>query len=346
MPHHARHLDREEFLNRIQENGGARNLDLSGYDISLVDIDQAFLEEELARFRQKYGKWPHWVGADEPPTLYLAQINLEHAALHQVHLPEADFFDARLLATNFARATLSGASMMWCDLRESTFITADLTEVDFYGARLDGADFDGARMDGVNWEKATLNRTRIAQVQLEPGITLEATGRESGNPETMRRAAEIYVTHKLNFISLGRFDEAAWAHVRAERVKRLALWREFRTRSQGRLHSLLAWFLSWGWDRISGYGQTPQRPLVIAGALTLLMYPLIYWLFDVVEDPTGSTDWWDCLVYSTTTFGTLSFNNLQPTTSLGGVISATEAFFGVLAFAVFVFVLGNRLGPR
>ena len=89
-------------------------------------------------------------------------------------------------------------------------------------------------------------------------------------------------------------------------------------------------------------------------SLVLIPFPLIYWAIGALPGRRGvftssslsDVDWggWtDSVVYSLTTFGTLSFNRLQPEGSIASVVSAMEAYTGVLLFALFVFTLGNRM---
>lgn len=342
-------ISTDEFL-RILEETGSQGVNLSRRKLASINLDAATLADKLGEYRESHGdrtpKW--WSDVGDVARLDLRGIILEDADLIHAKLPGADFFDARLRLANFGRADLSGSLLLWADLSESSLISANLSNVSLYGANLQGADLTFANTGGVLWERAALGRTRLSRGQLTPSLQDEVEARKTANSEKFQKAAEAYVEHRLNFLSLGRYDDASWAHVKAQRLKTDSNRLDFLNYEntwRSRTAASFRWISSKLWDWLSGYGETPQKPLAWAGVLALILFPLIYWIASVPDRSVGGDpSAIDSLTYSLTTFGTLSFDRLQPTTTAASILSSTEAFAGVLLFSMFIFTLGNRVG--
>lgn len=117
---------------------------------------------------------------------------------------------------------------------------------------------------------------------------------------------------------------------------------------------LLRWAGSWCFDILTGFGETPQKPIAVGATVCGIVFPLIFWAIGALPDHAGLfrstspfnidwSDWWDSLLLSFASFGTITFNRIQPENDVGTLIAAIEAFTGVLLFALFVFTLGNRM---
>lgn len=193
--------------------------------------------------------------------------------------------------------------------------------------------------------------------QLGHAIGEEEDANREKTPEAYRRASEVYLLLKNNFNSIGRYADAAWAYVKEQQMEKMAYhweWRADGWRVWRALGSFWPWFRNWFYELLTGYGERPILPLLWAGGLAVVFFPLLYWAIGAREDHArGFTSWspsdidwagWgDSVVFSLVSFGTLSFTQLQPDGTLPTVIAAFEAMVGVLLFALFVFTLGNRM---
>ena len=316
------------------------------------------------------------------------RAHLHHADLSSAHLNSANLQHANMQGADLYRAQLQKADLKWAQLQGAEPMWADFEGADFWAARLDGADLTGAQLrgarftnvtlrrarlrqaqlqnadfyyanslDGVHWYAAFLDRTRMSRHQLGEAIGDEQKARILNTGDAYQEAMEAYLILKNNFNSIGRYGDAAWAHVKEQRMERAALRRELdwrRLRTPAFSTTLGSWLLNLLWDKLTGYGETPQKPLLWAGGLAAILFPLLYWAIGAREDHArGFTSWspsdidwagWgDSVVFSLASFGTLSFTQLQPDGTLPTVIAAFEAFIGVLLFALFVFTLGNRM---
>ena len=114
------------------------------------------------------------------------------------------------------------------------------------------------------------------------------------------------------------------------------------------------WALNWAYELLTGYGERPILPLLWGAGLAGGFFPLLYWAIGALPGHGAAftsaspsdidwAGWGDSVVFSLTSFGTLSFSRLQPEGTLPNLIAAFEAMIGVLLFALFVFTLGNRM---
>ena len=92
---------REEILKLIEENGGPEGLDLSGKDLSGIDLGREAIEAELEKVRERApdGR-PVWC-SEATTGINLAGANLQGANLGQAKIQGADLRDTRLKRTVF-----------------------------------------------------------------------------------------------------------------------------------------------------------------------------------------------------------------------------------------------------
>jgi hypothetical protein len=98
------------------------------------------------------------------------------------------------------------------------------------------------------------------------------------------------------------------------------------------------WARNWAYELLTGYGERPWNPIIIA-ATCIAAFAVGYWATAAVRG------FWDAVAYSVATFAT--FNLARPATQPQGLgvefASAVEAMLGISLFALFVFTLGNRM---
>ena len=346
-PRNGQVIRRDELLRLIEENGNTWGLDLRGavfvgdgpsIDPSSDPIDLS--REALAPLAERHRKTK---GGSNPPWTAGRAMNLTGAELQGAfflgaHLQGAALVGAHLQGTALAHAHLQGAN-----LRGALLENADLSL-----AHLQNADLRRTRLEGVMWYSALLDRTHLRREQLGPAIGDEIRAHRDNAPEHYHRAKEAYLLLKNNFNQIGRYEDASWAYVKEQQMEKIAYCREWRShgwRFWRWRSALWRWLLAWGTEALTKYGQDPWRPVFWAVGLAVGLFPLLFWLAGNLHYQNGApiTAYWDAIAYSLTTFGTLSFNELQPVGIGTRIISAMEAFTGVLLFALLVFTLGNKM---
>ena len=371
-------LESRDVLTLIEANGGwPRFLDLTGCELEGVDLSRHTIAQERADYVERNGVEPPWF-SDR-----IGGVFLWHAQLTGVRLAYAQLEGADLRLTNFDNANLFEANLRAANLLQARLRRAHLAEAQFQEAHLEQAQLQGAFLRGtqfqranlrwaelqgvdfytagslaaVRWNGAFLDRTRMRREQLGGAIGDEVEAHRKRTSEAYHEASEAYLLLKNNFNSIGRYEDAAWAYVKEQRMEKAALmrhldWQQFPRRPFWR--AFTPWALNWAWDALTGYGETPQKPLGVATVLASLFFPLLYWATGALPGhsralaSSSSSDidwagWVDSLIFSLTTFGTLSFSRLQPEGTLGNLIASVEAMVAVLLFALFVYTLGNRM---
>jgi ribosomal protein L29 len=119
---------------RIAENDRGTILDLANADLTLANLNRAFLAG--ADFRSSRLK-----------DATFNRANLEGAKFDRAHLEYASFVEASANGACFDEAHLEGARFERADLEGSSFIGAHLKGATFTGARLDGAAFNEAYLE-------------------------------------------------------------------------------------------------------------------------------------------------------------------------------------------------------
>lgn len=98
------------------------------------------------------------------------------------------------------------------------------------------------------------------------------------------------------------------------------------------------WARNWAYELLTGYGERPWNPVIIAAA-SMAAFAAGYWATTAVRG------FWDAVAYSIATFAT--FNLARPATQPQGlgveIASAAQAMLGISLFALFVFTLSNRM---
>jgi len=189
--------------------------------------------------------------------------------------------------------------------------------------------------------------------QLGRSIGDELTAHENPSPRAYHEASESYLLHKNNFLSLGRYEDAAWAYIKEQQMEKMAY------RSEWRAHgwhlwkawgSLWRWLRNWSYELLTGYGERTWMPVLWAIAV-ILAFATGYAVAgnispDFAGDPAtaqGSHDFLDALTHSIGAFATIGFNTLEPLGWGARLLTAIESALGVSLFALFIFTLGNRM---
>ena len=317
---------REEILNMIEEAGGPENLDLSGKDLSGIDLSREAISKQLEKYGEK--------NPDEIPAWFSEErqgIDLRRAILKEANLSGAHLQGAELRAAHLEGASLEGAHLEKVDL----IVAKSLAQAYFYAAWLD--------------------RTRMTKDQLSGGIGEEVD-------EEYFKAKEAYLLLKNNFNQVGRYDDASWAYVKERQMEKMtyhpklarkyyaegeqlpeeASWRSWRWRGFYVKYTL-KWV--WGWliELLCGYGEKPGRVLR-AMLLLLVIAPFAYGLFGGLTHADGTVATaLDYLIYSFDAFTRIVGTDLVPLTMWGHLVTGLEAFLAVLLASLFIYTLGRRM---
>lgn len=101
------------------------------------------------------------------------------------------------------------------------------------------------------------------------------------------------------------------------------------------------WLLSVLEEILWGYGERPSR-IIISGLTILAFYSGIYYrILNSVPKQTKHS-LLDCIYFSITTFTTLGYDHISPSTATMKILSGTEALTGVFMMGLFVAGFANR----
>lgn len=167
-------LSRRELLRMIEENGGPEGLDLTGKNLSGLDLGTEAIIGELRSAKggesEAYPPWVHVLDG-EPRGLNL-RLSLLHAALlWDTDLCGANLEGADLRHANLTRAKLStvhaeGARMWMANLAGADLRGADLRRADLHSSNLREGDLSGANLESARLVKAFLYAANLRGVRM------------------------------------------------------------------------------------------------------------------------------------------------------------------------------------
>ncbi|MEF8840228.1 MAG: potassium channel family protein [Haloarculaceae archaeon] len=206
----------------------------------------------------------------------------------------------------------------------------------FYRTRFDGFPFASYR--GV----LRANRWRLHEYIGTPAVADSIEGLE-----------HTYLEAKQGATGTGDSETASMFFVRELRYRRQRYAAHARTADHSlphRVDAAVRWATNGFLDLIAGYGERPQRTLVLALAVIVssaLAYPAAGGLVTGEEvmryDTHGLLAVLDGLYFSVVTFATLGLGDVHPAGDIGRFIAASEGLSGAFLTAVFVFSLGRRV---
>ncbi len=245
-------LTLERLLQMIEEKGAADILDLSGQDLSYLDLSTEIIEATMyAHGYLEAGPKPPWIA----PFTWgknLHGINLRHANLQDADLKHANLRGADLSGANLKKADLRDACLQYAalyqaDLRAARLWRADLREVsatnaNFSGASLYRVNLENGELDGANLQNAWLEGANLADVrisrecigekllqehptELYEFIKRDYPGWTPGQIDKFythrhERTKRIYRELVSSFSRHGYRDDASWAYYRERMYER------------------------------------------------------------------------------------------------------------------------------
>jgi len=183
---------REEILKMIEDVGGPENLDLSGKDLSGIDLSAEAIAKELERYqKQHFGQIPAWFESNTQGInlqnanllgarlqgANLIKANLQQTDLRGANLQQSDLRLANLHKANLERASLQEAMLYRANLQEAVLVhvnlqeawvvDVNLQEAKLWRGKLQEAHLGGAKLLRAHLVQANLRRASLAEANLE-----------------------------------------------------------------------------------------------------------------------------------------------------------------------------------
>lgn len=377
-------INLDKLITLIEKNGGADNLDLSGKDLSGGDFSRSAIIIRVNR--RRYKERPIWQNHIS------GGLNLKRVSLQNANLFGADLSFVDLSGANLQESFLQAANLSNARLRNTNFFHVELNQCDLSGATAPGAIFDksdmgSSNLTGTNFDEASLKDVSLYHAQLtgtqisrkELGNTIvqeyrgslesfllehhASLGKEGVTEWLDRRqfedARQVYASLKANFLGIGNYDDASWAHIKERQMAKMTHHpKHARTYYQKEIPQnakrfsvhwwklyfshTIKWLLDWLAELTVGYGERPMRTIAWA-ILILFVFPFIFMTSGGIESTQGSMSWLDYFNYSFGAFSTMGFNQFEATTPLSQALTSLEALSGISILALLMFALGNRM---
>ena len=300
-----------QILDMIEANGGPEDLDLSGKDLSGIDLSKEKIAEELEKAQERMlDEMPVWYsrltgGIDlfraNLQDAYLALANLQGGYLVGANLQEAKLWGANLQGADLEKSDLQGAYLVSADLQgadlwganlqDANLEFANLQDADLVGANLQGADLASTNLQDAylafaNLQDASLSYSHLEGVDLFSAESLEGAYFYNAFLDGTRMRRE-QLGEAIGEEIEGRYYEAKEAYLGLKNNFAEigsyddALWAYRKERLMERKilwakRSYGRWFVSLAIDLASGYGLDPYRVLGSSG-LIVALFAWAYW---------------------------------------------------------------------
>lgn len=170
---------REEILKLIEENSGPEGLDLSGKDLSGIDLGRDAIKAELKKaLKSAPDETPGWY-SESTEAINLEGANLQWAMLSKACLKGAYLQGASLVDADLQEANLVNANLQGANLFEANLQGAYLGHADLQGASLVDANLQGASLGNANLQEAVLTYANFQGASLGGANLQEASLRYS-----------------------------------------------------------------------------------------------------------------------------------------------------------------------
>ena len=306
---------------------------------------------------------------------------LDGAILRKIELrDQISFEDCNLDDADFTQSNLMGANCRDAKLGGADFVRSNLPGTDFTGAYLHGTNFKDANMTNTIVECAKISEiTNFENISLSEGTSFE--GKSGWESDADRDALKhSYLANKISYrlrvfgrhhSDLRDLQYAARQYRHLQRLLRennlhqspkLTIREKHVRRKQALAEKdYFTWlkFVFYRWPL--GYGEK-IRNVVATSILTIIGFSIIYPFVGGVEagpnagilynfnfglkSPIIIPEWIEVfglnLYFSSVTFTTLGYGDIQPASFTVQTLASVESFIGALLMAFLVFVLGRR----
>jgi hypothetical protein len=274
------------------------------------------------------------------------------------------FVRANLQSAKLSESNLEEAVFGFANLKDAYLSSCNLTKTNFIGANLHNTKFRSNALEGV----IGITKSSFRGLRWDWCPTYHMLEEYPEQCEQMYRRLASY------FSSENLFDDASWAAYRASLMRHKLLAKALRAdaadpndlyawmvpgapeldipgfpgiyRAMGktmpfryrvtRFFNLLRWLRSWVERVVIGYGEKPQRVLLVS-ACVICLYAASYKLLGAISDPRLPT----ALYFSMVTFSTLGYGDVIPLSAFR-LLAASEALVGVVLCGLFLFCVGRR----
>ena len=154
-----------QILEMIEANEGPDGLDLSGKDLSGIDLHRATILKEWRKIDETTEVTPVWCKMD--PEGYLVGIDLRRVNLVGANLQNAVMVCADLQQAQLDSTALQGANLALANLREAFLVEANLQEIDLESADLRGANLHKANLQGAHLWSVKLEEAELGLANLQ-----------------------------------------------------------------------------------------------------------------------------------------------------------------------------------
>jgi len=286
---------------------------------------------------------------------------LDGAVFRDVELSGVDWLvDRTLVNARFVGSNLEETDLSRSDLRHAQFENADAQRASFRDANLEHAEFSRADLRGADLVDARLSDAVFPGTRID-----EATGfgdrlvyedeLAAGDAGAGRDREQLYEAARASHRELQRLaaesglsEDSRRYYLKQADLRRRLAWERG---SYGRALGTEAW----RWT--TRYGTSPWRVVATSAAVIVVcavLYPLTGGIQEsaaertityTLDNPASAPRWFLVLVFfkslyfSTVTFATLGYGDIQPVGSVARALAGVEALAGQLLVALLVFVL-------
>ncbi|QCC59355.1 pentapeptide repeat-containing protein [Natrinema thermotolerans] len=289
----------------------------------------------------------------------------------RIEIIESNFPYSDILNCNYDLSELSNVDFTGTDLSNTHFFESALDSVDLSGSCLVDVDFEKSRLEDIQVDKKTEFGSRC----LAEKDANSALSQSSLINKLLRKIPPAYIIYNRNGTHRPVSDLEKAIHIYGEYQRILrenALYeeiREYRVREKDawRKKSILEGdFTNWNilalgrWS--SKYGESPYRVIGIS-SLSILLFTVLYGIAGGVRidssgrshvatlhfpdqiPPTSDyvTEVLHLIYFSSTTFSTLGYGDIEPTTILIRLLAAFQSLLGALLVALLLFCFSNRI---
>jgi len=278
-----------------------------------------------------FQKWANFMGAT-----FQEQANFMGATFQE----QANFMDATFQEqANFMDATFKDGFLfihiegvplfdfMNTIFSESAIMRGvKLNKALFNFSRAELVDLTGAQFPQKIYEERLLERDELNEEE------------EEYRPKNWEEVSTIYRKLKQAHQRYGDYGKAGEFYYREMECKKKAMRQKRFSRD---------WVKSFGYSFLKhscGYGEKPLRVLRNS-LLFVLGYALAYLVSHSINLASNSLfgDILQSVYFSTITFTTLGYGDIHPITNAGRVLAMSEAVFGAIFIALFIFVFGRKM---
>lgn len=260
-----------------------------------------------------------------------------------------------LVGADFSNADLREADLSGADLRKSSFADSVASYATFEGANLEESnitdtDLRGATLTDARIDQANLASSRINEdTEFGDRVVYETELREADDPDERRDLLESAIRTYRSFEDLAQ-KNTFYAQASSFYRQSKDLRRRFNWLHGNYLSAVVAEFSRW----FTGYGNMPMRVIYTSLAVILscgLLYPFVGGLRQtnrgvVFALAAGSFSpeqvlavFVKSIFFSTVTFTTLGYGNMQPVGVVAEYLAGLEALLGSILMALLVGVL-------